>query len=55
MTSEEALISILRHDLAAAEMEIKECRKRVIKEALDLFKIEHMAKVDLERKIKEML
>ena len=48
-------IKMLQHELAAAETEIKECRKRIIKEVLDLFKIEHMAKVDLERKIKEML
>jgi hypothetical protein len=48
-------IKMLRHDLAAAETEIRECRRKVIEEILELFQIEHMAKPDLERAIREML
>lgn len=46
---------LLRHELVAAETEIHEVRRRVIKEILELFKIEHMAKKDLERVIRDML
>lgn len=55
MTSEECQISMLRHDLAAAENEIREIRQRLIQEILEVFKIEHMAKQDLERVIRGML
>lgn len=46
---------LLQHELAAAETEIRELRRKLINEILDLFKIEHMAKKDLERAIKDML
>lgn len=48
-------IRILRHDLAAAETEIREVRRKTIEQILELFKIEHMAKKDLERVIRGML
>lgn len=48
-------IRLLRHDLAAAETEIREVRRKTIEQILELFKIEHMAKKDLERAIMGML
>ena len=48
-------IKMLRHDLAAAETEIREIRRKTIEDILELFKIEGMAKKDLERAIREML
>lgn len=37
------------------EMQEQEIRRKVIEQILELFKIEHMAKKDLERVIREML
>ena len=48
-------IKLLRHELAAAETEIREVRRKIIEDILKLFEIEHMAKKDLERAIREML
>ena len=48
-------VKILRHELAAAETEIREIRRKTIEDILELFKIEGMAKKDLERAIREML
>ena len=48
-------LKMLRHDLAAAETELRECRRKIIEQILELFKIEHMAKKDLERAIRGML
>lgn len=48
-------LKMLRHDLAAAETEIREIRRKTIEDILELFKIEGMAKKDLERAIREML
>ena len=48
-------IKMLRHELAAAETEIREIRRKTIEDILELFKIEGMAKKDLERAIREML
>lgn len=48
-------IKMLRHDLAAAETEIREIRRKTIEDILELFKIEGMAKKDLERVIRGML
>jgi uncharacterized protein YeeX (DUF496 family) len=48
-------VKMLRHELAAAETEIRECRRRVIQEILELFKGPDMAKKDIERVIKGML
>jgi hypothetical protein len=48
-------ISMLRHELAAAETEIKECRRKLIEGILEVFKIEGMAKKDIERVIRGML
>lgn len=51
----DAEIKILRHDLAAAETEIREVRRKTIEHILEFFKIEGMAKKDLERVIRDML
>jgi hypothetical protein len=48
-------VKMLRHDLAAAETELRECRRKIIEEILELFKDSDMAKKDIERVIREML
>jgi len=48
-------IRMLRHELAAAETEIREIRRKLIEDILEYFKIEGMAKKDLERVIRNML
>jgi hypothetical protein len=55
MTPQEFEVLSLRRDLEAAETEVRECRKHLIREILELFKIEEMAKKDIERVIRGML
>jgi hypothetical protein len=55
MTPDECEIKNLRLEVIRAETEVNECRKKVIREILDLFSIEGMAKKDLERAIRGML
>ena len=55
LAEDEFEVKILRHDLAAAETEIRETRRKIIENILELFKIENVAKADLERSIREML
>ena len=42
-------INQLRHDLAAAETEIRETRKRIIDEIIEYAKLEHITVKDLIR------
>jgi ribosome recycling factor len=48
-------VKMLRHELAAAETEIREVRRKVIEQILELFKDPDMAKKDIERVIRGML
>jgi ribosome recycling factor len=48
-------VKMLRHDLAAAETEIREVRRKILEKVLELFKDPDMAKKDIERVIKGML
>ena len=52
MTPQEYEITQLRHDLAAAETEIRETRKRIIDEIIEYAKLEHITVKDLIRIIK---
>jgi len=54
MTPQEYEINQLRHDLAAAETEIRETRKRIIDEIIEYAKLEHITVKDLIRIMKEM-
>jgi hypothetical protein len=53
--SEDFEVRRLRHDLAAAETELREVRRKTIEDILELFKDPDMAKKDIERVIKGML
>jgi hypothetical protein len=55
MNGEEFESKALLHDLIAAETELRECRRKLIESILELFKIEGMAKKDIERVIRGML
>ena len=52
MTPQEYEINQLRHDLAAAETEIRETRKRIIDEIIEYAKLEGITVKDLIRIIK---
>jgi hypothetical protein len=54
MNPQEYEIARLRHDLAAAETEIRELRKKVIDQILEYTKLEGIAMQDLIRIMKEM-
>ena len=49
MNPQEYEINQLRHDLAAAETEIRELRKKVIDEIIEYAKLEHITVKDLIR------
>lgn len=49
MTPQEFEITRLRHDLMAAETEIKEIRKRLIEQLLTQARLEHITVSDLIR------
>jgi len=54
MTPQEFEIARLRHELAAAETEIRELRKRMADQILEYAKLEGIALKDLVRIVKEM-
>ena len=55
MTPEEFQINLLQREVAAAETEVRECKKKLLNEILEYFKHEHIAKKDIERIIRGML
>jgi len=54
VTPQEFEIARLHHDLAAAETEIRETRKRIIDEIIEYAKLEHITVNDLIRIMKSM-
>lgn len=54
MTPQEFEIARLRHELAAAETEIRELRKRMADQILEYARLEGMTLKDIIRIVKEM-
>jgi uncharacterized protein YeeX (DUF496 family) len=53
--NEDFEVRMLRHELAAAETELRDCRRKMLEEILELFVDPDMAKKDIERIVRGML